>query len=250
MGNGDSTIRVHDSCTADVYFDDYAADATANQSTDLGDIRCAVVANPREQGQYFAFDTENPVQADANHYLNYDDPAGTAVATMDDDYVQQAGKAAVADIADLDSCATIGLAAGDVIDAVNVMIYSLGVGDATAGIRVRSAAGTDYDTGLDDNPIAWVKKYYALDPAGAAWTQTNFDGFQAGKYTASHATNEDLYCVMVFVAYHAAAAGWANIKNIRAGTGVITATDLSDIWFGTTPVAVADIAEIPVGVAV
>jgi hypothetical protein len=44
--------------------------------------------------------------------------------------------------------------------------------------------------------------------------------------------------------------GWANIKNIRAGTGSITATDLASIWFGTTEVAVADIAEIPVGLPV
>ena len=47
-----------------------------------------------------------------------------------------------------------------------------------------------------------------------------------------------------------AGGGWANIKNSRAGTGTILATDLSSIWFGTTEVAVADIAEIPVGVAV
>jgi hypothetical protein len=38
--------------------------------------------------------------------------------------------------------------------------------------------------------------------------------------------------------------GWANIKNIRAGTGTILATDLASIWFGTTEVAVADIAEL------
>ena len=43
--------------------------------------------------------------------------------------------------------------------------------------------------------------------------------------------------------------GWANIKNLRMGTGTILATDLSSIWFGTTEVAVADIAEIG-GVAV
>ena len=44
-------------------------------------------------------------------------------------------------------------------------------------------------------------------------------------------------------------AGWANIKNIRMGTGTVLATDISHIWFGTTAVAVADIAEIN-GVAV
>jgi len=37
--------------------------------------------------------------------------------------------------------------------------------------------------------------------------------------------------------------GWTNIKNIRVGTGSITATDLSHIWFGTTPVAVEDVAK-------
>ena len=49
--------------------------------------------------------------------------------------------------------------------------------------------------------------------------------------------------------YTAGAAGWANIKNMRVGTGSITATDLSHIWFGTTSIAVADIAEFG-GVAV
>jgi len=44
-------------------------------------------------------------------------------------------------------------------------------------------------------------------------------------------------------------AGWTNIKNIRVGTGSITATDLSHIWFGTTAVAVEDVAEFG-GVAV
>jgi hypothetical protein len=44
--------------------------------------------------------------------------------------------------------------------------------------------------------------------------------------------------------------GWANIKNIRMGTGVVLATDISHIWMGTTAIAVADIAEFPVGVAV
>jgi len=51
------------------------------------------------------------------------------------------------------------------------------------------------------------------------------------------------------IEYEAGAEGWANIKNIRVGTGSITATDLSHIWFGTTSVAVADVAEFG-GVAV
>ncbi len=76
-------------------------------------------------------------------------------------------------------------------------------GAATAGIRVRTLAGTDYDTSCAITAtIAWWNKYYALDPAAAAWTQANFNGFQAGMYTASHATDSFLYAVMVLVAYH------------------------------------------------
>jgi len=208
--------------TTDYYIDDVSVSYTAGDYP-LADIRCATVANPNAAGTYSAFDTLVPGAGEA-HYEDYDDPAGTAVATMDDDYVEQAGKAAVADIANLDSCADIGLAAGDVIDAVNVMIYHNGVTDGTAGIRVRSNAGTDYDTAKTIAGITWSSVYYALDPAGAAWTQTNFNGFQAGKYTASHATDEFLYCVMVFVAYTAGAAlaiskvndiAWASIGKIN-----------------------------------
>ena len=47
----------------------------------------------------------------------------------------------------------------------------------------------------------------------------------------------------------AAPAGWANIKNIRAGTGTILATDLGSIWYGTGEALVADHAELG-GVAV
>jgi hypothetical protein len=61
----------------------------------------------------------------------------------------------------------------------------------------------------------------------------------------THSTNK----ISVYATYTPAAGGWTNIKNIRAGTGSITATDLSHIWFGTTAVAVADIADIN-GVAV
>jgi hypothetical protein len=200
------------SCTAKIYFDDVANADTAGATTDLGDIRSAVVANPNAAGQYATFDTLVG-GAGGVHYTSYDDPAGTAVTVMDDDYVRMAGKGAVAEIANLDSCSDIGLGATDVIDAVNVMIYHLGVTDGTAGIRVRSNAGTDYDTAKTIAAITWSSVYYALDPAGAAWTQANFNGFQAGKYTASHATDEDLYCAMGFVAYHSAPAPYIPFKS-------------------------------------
>lgn len=187
-----------------LYADDVVFDDTFS-TTDLGDIRCAVVANPNAIGDVTTIFDTIVGGVGGVHYTAYDDPAGTAVETMDNDYVQQAAKAAVQDIANLDSCADIGLVSTDVIDAVRVMMYCQGA--ATAGVRVRTLAGTDYDTSLTWSGAAqWLNStYYVLDPAGNAWTQTNFDGFQAGQYTASHATDQFLYCVMVFVAYHSIA---------------------------------------------
>jgi len=38
-------------------------------------------------------------------------------------------------------------------------------------------------------------------------------------------------------------AGWANIKNVRMGTGTITATDIAHICMGTSKIDVADISD-------
>lgn len=54
---------------------------------------------------------------------------------------------------------------------------------------------------------------------------------------------------IIMSVYAEGTTGWANIKNIRIGTGLIATADLASIWFGTTEVAVADIAELG-GVAV
>ena len=80
-----------------------------------------------------------------------------------------------------------------------------------------------------------MAKYDFINTCPAQTDNTNV-GFSAGM----------VFSRLEFVA----AGGWANIKNIRAGTGSITATDVASIWFGTGEVAVADIAEIPPGLAV
>jgi hypothetical protein len=58
------------------------------------------------------------------------------------------------------------------------------------------------------------------------------------------------YIISIYATGTETPTGWANIKNIRMGTGTVLATDVSHIWMGTTSIAVADIAEFPVGVAV
>jgi hypothetical protein len=207
--------------TYSAYIDDIACDSAAGAG-DIGDVRCATVANPNAAGQYAQYDTLVGGSGGV-HYTAWDDPAGTAVTTMDDDYTQQAGKAAVAEIGNLDSCSDIGLGGGDVIDAVNVMTYCKGA--ATSGIRVRTLAGTDYDTVIaPSGSNQWLSRYYAVDPASAAWTQTNFNGFQAGRYTGSHSTDDFLYCVMVFVAYHAGSSGTTYENSCTEGLKVNTST--------------------------
>lgn len=192
-------IGLTTSCTAKIYFDDFASSDDAGRTTDLGDIRCAAVTLPNAAGQYATFTTSVPVQT---HYLCYDDPAGTSLANIVTDYAQQTATAATAEVANLNSSAQIGLVAADVIDAVEIMIYCKGA--ATMGIRVRKST-TDYDTAIaPSGSDQWLRKYYATnDPAGVGWSQATFDAFQAGCYCASHATDTFLYSVMVFVAYHA-----------------------------------------------
>jgi len=107
-----------------------------------------------------------------------------------------------------------------------------------------SAVATGINTWLDTDVLQEVD---TTDKDGRyikiVINDTEHGGRDLGWGTDPAATIFDAYGDVV------AAEGWTNIKNIRVGTGSITATDLSHIWFGTTPVAVADVAEFG-GVAV
>jgi hypothetical protein len=118
------------------------------------------------------------------------------------------------------------------------LAYKSGDSYAYSSVYSGHAAG-DMIWEMTTNPISAV-----------AWTWDDIDNFLGGfKVIALDQkwAGFDFFQLYIEVDY---TPGWANIKNIRAGTGSITATDLASIWFGTTEVAVADIAEIPVGVAV
>jgi len=105
--------------------------------------------------------------------------------------------------------------------------------DVTSG----DLAGVYFTSGAIERKLSGLSGFYYLQ----------YDQFGAGEKTYNLSANRGQ---SIEGSGTETAGGWANIKNIRAGTGTITATDLSSIWFGTTEVAVADIAEIPVGVAV
>jgi hypothetical protein len=109
------------------------------------------------------------------------------------------------------------------------------------------------------SPAFWLdfNNSWSTNPStSSAWTWSDIDSLRAsirfvtvkggGKFASVVGDCSQIYVEVDYTEV----TGWANIKNIRAGTGSITATDLSHVWFGTSSVAVADIAEIPTGVAV
>ena len=89
---------------------------------------------------------------------------------------------------------------------------------------------------------------HEAESAGAGGEYTGFS--MSAKTNASGVVNlisnnaGEMFMLTGYFKPAATIGGWANIKNIRAGTGTILATDLASIWFGTTEVAVADIAEL------
>ena len=92
-----------------------------------------------------------------------------------------------------------------------------------------------------------VTNYY--DSAGVRYYKSGEDydigwpaNFPAGGTSSTRKTS--IYCT-----YTPTAGGWANIANMRMGTGSVTATDIANIRMGTGSIAVADIAKIG-GVAV
>lgn len=192
-------------CTADVYFDDFACAFDASQTTDIGDIRVATAANPNANGDVNNFDGDTDGGAD--HYTFYDDPAGSL---DDNDYVIHEAKTVVQDIANLDSCADIGLVGTDIIDAVRICYrWKLSKdGDDLPSVYVKDD-GTGYATVVprdSDNVWYWDFKLYATNaPRGTAWTQAIFNAFQAGMQSSGDAADVYLSCILVMVAYHAGA---------------------------------------------
>jgi hypothetical protein len=95
---------------------------------------------------------------------------------------------------------------------------------------------------------------WATNPnTSAVWSWTNIDDLVAGiEGTAVYDIKAPYGCYVYYYQLYVEVdyvGSWANIKNIRMGTGSVSPADLEKIWFGTTEVAVADIAEFN-GVAV
>ncbi len=97
-----------------------------------------------------------------------------------------------------------------------------------------------YDSPSLVDPIQEAANTVALVDLGVrSVDKTTAAGKRAYSYDGSSTTCEQLNLV-----WSVAAGGWANIKNMRMGTGTVTATDLAHIRMGTGIIDVADIAKI------
>jgi len=136
-------------------------------------------------------------------------------------------------------------------------IVFTGVPPATSHIKLSAYSGINgTDQTLTSSWAVYTQTWTTNPNTGVAWTWADIDALSAG-FTGILSAPMDAknysrpFCSHFYVEvdHTGASPGWANIKNIRAGTGLITATDVESIWFGTSQIAVADIAEMN-GVAV
>jgi hypothetical protein len=162
-------------------------------------------------------------------------------AVADDaDYVWRAANGSAADYYNWSDHTT----ETEVINSVTLYAraWSL-VAAGQVGLMISSSYGVTIATTM--SAALYSNKWDTNPATSVAWTWTDIDALVAGIvcYTSYYKSTE-LYTGVVSQVYievtYGLVAGWANIKNIRAGTGSITATDLSHVWFGTTAVAVAD----------
>ena len=188
-------LGVYTSCTADLYFDDFACDSIIN-TDDLGDIR-TLAARPAGEGTDDDNYTTDPQgwadstgAADAVYTELTDDPPNTAL------YNRSTGDALTHRYSvTMDQCGSgnlAGIGGSDTIEAVNFMwLYQTnGGGTDDYGIRIRCSddGGSPYTNDNIDDPktATWIAHYDAATPVGAnAWTQAYVNSLEMGMATVS-----------------------------------------------------------------
>lgn len=180
--------------TVVAYFDDAICDNASDSTSELEDLRGATIAHPNGAGAYSNFDTVVPSGA---HYATYDDPAGTAVTVMDDDYVQQASAISATDCATLESSSEIGLVSTDTIRYVMFIVYAEGV--SQCGLYTYEGGNSGSNNII--RAKGWYYKIESLSPTNETWTQTHFNATGMGIYCGANETDSFLYAAFALVLF-------------------------------------------------
>ena len=176
--------------TADLYFDNYAADDTAS-TDDIGDIR-TLAARPIGQG------VDNDAGSDEDDWRDPANNAATYVHLDSDppnitDYLTADGDAAIYRYSvTMDECGSgnlSGIGGSDTIEAVNFMFYyeTEGGGADDYGSKLIVSDGTLTNDNIDDpKDPTWLNLYHADTPQGAnPWTQAYVNSIEMGMASVS-----------------------------------------------------------------
>lgn len=143
----------------------------------------------------------------AGDYGRWDEMPNDADTTYNE---SATGNAAVDQLSELESAATIGLGANDIIRAVAIKTVAKVTAGTTGSTEVLvKDNGTEYGTVFTHYPAdyvqgTWDAAYRTMPNGGAAWTQARLDALQAGmRRGADSGTARNLRCTAVYcmVAY-------------------------------------------------
>jgi len=124
--------------------------------------------------------------------------------------------------------------------------YEVLGGVVSGYVKLNATSGTaGTQQNLTTSWAVYTQTWTTNPDDSAAWEWSDIDALIAGITLNMSALDKgntgNSYCSQFYVEVdYTAPTGWANIKNIRAGTGSITATDVESIWFGTSQVLTSD----------
>ena len=185
----EASFGIHDSVTADIYFDDIAVG-------EMGDIR-VLCASPKGDGTNQDFDTAEP-SGSRPWYTRVD-----GCPANDSDYVRHTATSDAEETYALEDRTDLGIGSDDLIKAVCTLCRMKRGGGGSTTHQIVEYDGGNYETAKTlDTDFEWHKIYRRLKPSGGSWTWAAFDAFEAGAGNAGDG-GQDTYlsCVMATVAY-------------------------------------------------
>jgi hypothetical protein len=172
-------------------------------------------------------------------------------ASADDaDYLETAGGTWMKELYDFPNHSSEEGSINSVKLCARCIRVNVGTGGTTPKIKFNISVSTE---GTEQTlTLSWAlyTQTWTTNPAdSAAWEWADIDALAPGIQGLGGGTDifkdfANARMSQYYIEVDYTPPGWANIKNIRMGTGSIIATDLSDIWYGTSSVPVADHAEI------